>query len=274
MSILNNALSGAIASQLALSASSQNIANLQTKGYTRQGALLTALAPSTGAKEAGNGVSVTALMRFSDSYKTQQMWRSASDLGARSQTQPYLTQLEQVMGDDTANLSSGIDGFFAALNAVAGVDPTSTPLRQQVLTAAGLLAQRFNSMNNVYNAQLQSVRQQRTALIDSANSTIASIAALNAEIANANATGSNASTLIDARDQAIDSLASQMGLEVSDQPDGTRDVSLKTGQSLVLGGIAGRLSVSGAASQTFSLTFADTKFDLDTTRAGGQLGGL
>jgi flagellar hook-associated protein 1 FlgK len=274
MSILNNALSGAIASQLALSASSQNIANLQTKGYTRQGAVLTAVAPSTGAAEAGNGVRVSSLMRFSDSYKTQQMWRSASELGARSQTQPYLTQLEKVMGDDTAGLSSGVDGFFAALNAVAGVDPTSTPLRQQVLTAASLLTQRFNSMNNVYNAQLQSVRQQRSALVDSANSAIASIASLNTQIANASATGANASSLIDARDQAIDSLASQMGLEVSDQPDGTRNVSLKTGQSLVLGGIAGQLSVTGTAAQSFSLTFAGTKFDLDTTKAGGQLGGL
>ncbi|MCS0613873.1 flagellar hook-associated protein FlgK [Massilia kyonggiensis] len=274
MSILNNALSGAVASQLALSATSQNVANLQTKGYTRQAALLTAVAPSAGSSQAGNGVRVTQLMRFSDSYKTQQMWRSASDLGAHSQTQPYLTQLEQVMGDDTASLSSGIDGFFAALNSVAGVDPTSTPLRQQVVTAANLLSQRFNSMNNVYNAQLQSVRQQRSALVDSANTTIASIASLNAQIANANATGSNASALVDARDQAIDSLASQMGLEVSDQPDGTRNVSLKTGQSLVLGGIAGSLSVSGGAAQTFSLTFAGTKFDLDTTRAGGQLGGL
>jgi flagellar hook-associated protein 1 FlgK len=274
MSILNNALSGAVASQLALSASSQNIANLQTKGYTRQSALLTAVAPAPGSAQAGNGVHVTQLLRFSDSYKTQQLWRSASDLGAHSQTQPYMTQLEQVMGDDSASLSSGVDAFFASLNAVAGVDPTSTPLRQQVVTAAGLLSQRFNSLNNVFNAQLQSVRQQRSALVDAANSTIASIASLNAQIANANATGSNASALIDSRDQAIDSLASQMGLEVSDQPDGTRNVSLKTGQSLVLGGVAGKLSVTGGATQTFSLTFAGSKFDLDTTKAGGQLGGL
>ncbi|MCS0582384.1 flagellar hook-associated protein FlgK [Massilia pinisoli] len=274
MSILNNALSGAVASQLALSASSQNIANLQTKGYTRQSALLSAVAPAAGSFQAGNGVRVTDLMRFSDGYKTQQLWRSASDLGAHSQTQPYLTQLEQVMGDDSASLSSGVDGFFSALNAVAGVDPTSTPLRQQVVTAAGLLGQRFNSLNNVFNAQLQSVRQQRSALIDSANSTIGAIASLNAQIANANASGTNTSSLVDARDQAIDTLASQMGLEVSDQPDGTRNVSLKTGQSLVLGGVAGKLSVSGGAAQTFSLTFAGTSFELDTTKAGGQLGGL
>lgn len=274
MSILNNALSGALASQLALSSSSQNIANLQTKGYTRQAALLNAAAPAAGSTQAGNGVRVTSLLRFSDNYKTQQLWRTASDLGEHAQTQPYMTQLETVMGNDDASLSGGIDKFFGALNAVAGVDPTSTPLRQQVVTAAGLLAQRFNSLNNVYNSQLQSVRQQRVAIVDSANTSIAAIASLNARIANANATGSNASSLIDQRDQAIDTLASQMGLEVSDQPDGTRNVSLKSGQSLVLGGVAGKLSVSGGADQAFSLSFAGTSFDLDVTRAGGQLGGL
>jgi flagellar hook-associated protein 1 FlgK len=274
MSILNNALSGALASQLALSSSSQNIANLQTKGYTRQTALLSAVAPATGTGQAGNGVRVTTLLRFSDNYKTQQLWRTASDLGEHSQTQPYMTQLEKVMGDDEASLSSGVDSFFAALNAVAGVDPTSTPLRQQVVTAGGLLSQRFNSLNNVFNSQLQSVRQQRTAIVDSANTSIAAIASLNTQIANANASGSNASNLIDTRDQAIDSLASQMALEVSDQPDGTRNVSLRSGQSLVLGGVAGKLSVSGGADQTFSLRFAGTTFDLDVTNAGGQLGGL
>ena len=274
MTILNNALSGALASQLALSASSQNLANLQTKGYTRQSALLSAVAPNAGSNQAGNGVRVTTLLRFSDNYKTQQLWRSNSDLGERSQTQPYLTQLEQVMGDDESNLSSGIDKFFAAMNAVAGVDPTSTPLRQQVVTSATLLTQRFNSLNNVFNAQLQSVRQQRSAIVDSANSAITTIASLNAQIANANAAGTNASSLIDTRDQAIDSLAGQMALEVSDQPDGSRNVSLKSGQSLVLGSIAGKLVVGGGADQTFSLEFAGTSFNLDPTKAGGQLGGI
>src|SRR5438128_11186817 len=114
MSILNNALTGALASQLALSSSSQNIANLQTKGYTRQQAVLSAVGPSAGSVQAGNGVRVSSLLRFSDNYKTQQLWRAASDLGARSQTQPYMTQLEQVMGDDQNSLSNGVDQFVPA----------------------------------------------------------------------------------------------------------------------------------------------------------------
>ena len=275
MTIMNNALSGALASQLALSATSQNIANLQTKGYTRQAALLAAVGPDASGRSVGNGVQVGALLRFSDGYKSQQMWRAASETGAFSQTQPYLTQLERVMGDDTASLSTAIDGFFASLNAVAGDNATSTPLRQQVLTAANLLAQRFNSLNNVYNAQLQSVSQQRSAIVDSANANISKIATLNTRISEANAVGASASSLIDERDLAIDALASQMAVEVSEQPGGVRDISLKTGQALVIGGVAGKLNaVGGAGDQRFTLDFANTTFSLDAAKLGGQLGGL
>lgn len=275
MSIMNNALSGALASQLALAATSQNIANLQTKGYTRQAALLTAVGPQSGSNHsAGNGVAVNNLMRVSDDYKNQQMWRAASGVGRHAQTQPYLTQLERVMGDDAASLSAGVDKFFEALNAVAGVDPTSTPLRQQVLTAAGTMSQRFNNLNNVFNEQLQSLRQQRSAIVSSANATIANIASLNRQITIAAATGTNHSSLTDARDLAIDSLASQLDLEVSDQPDGSRSVSLKTGQSLVIGAVPGKLVASTGATQSFSLEFAGTSFQVDSVGVGGQLGGL
>jgi flagellar hook-associated protein 1 FlgK len=272
---MTNALSGALASQMALSATSQNIANLQTKGYTRQAALLSAVGADASGKAVGNGVQVSSLLRFSDGYKSQQMWRAAAETGQYSQTQPYLTQLERVMGDDTASLSSAVDQFFSSLNAVAGDNATSTPLRQQVLTAAGLLAQRFNSLNNVYNAQQQSVSQQRSAIVDSANANITKIAALNARITQANAVGAPASSLIDARDLAIDELSGQMALEVSEQPGGLRDISLKTGQALVIGNVGAKLeAVGGVGAQSFNLKFASTTFGLDAAKLGGQLGGL
>lgn len=275
MTIINNALSGALAAQVAISASGQNIANLQTKGYTRQGALLTAVAPDASGRSAGNGVQVTSLVRFSDNYKSQAMWRAASEQGMYSQSQPYLTQLESVMGDETASISAGVDKFFQALNAVAG-DPGSSPLRQQVLTSANLMAERFNGLNNVFNAQLNSVRQQRAAIVDSANSQISSIARLNQQIIQVRSSGISASALIDTRDQAIDELASKMALEVSDNQDGTRDISLKTGQALVLGSKSGVLSAAATTTspQEFRLEFAGSSFVLDAGKMGGQMGGL
>lgn len=275
MSIISNALSGSIAAQAALNAASQNIANLQTAGYTRQGVLLSSLGAGVGVRSAGNGVEVSALLRFADAYKSQQMWRAASDQGARSQTQPYLTQLERVMGDDKSSISSGIDGFFKALNAAA-VDPTSTPLRQQIVTSADAMAQRFNSISTVMSNQLLSVQQQRAAIVPQANTTLANIAALNQRISTSTAAGTNVSSLMDARDQLIDGLASQMGIEVLDQPDGSRNVSLKSGQPLVIGNIAGTLSSSmtNTGEQTLSLDFAKSTYTLDTVTIGGQMGGL
>ncbi|MBV6319706.1 flagellar hook-associated protein FlgK [Duganella violaceipulchra] len=274
MSISYNALSGALAAQAALNTVSQNIANSQTKGYTRQGVLLQTLVNGGGAKSPGNGVQVGSLLRFSDSYKSQQMWRAASDLGQHTQTQPYLTQMEKVMSDDKSSLSYGIDNFFKALNA-AGVDPTSTPLRQQVITAADSMSQQFNSIYNVTANQLISVQQQRSAILPGLNQSLVSIAALNQQIISTGANGANTSPLIDQREQLIDSVASQVAVEVINNPDGTASVSLKSGQPLVVSNLSAKLGFDTSSGvQQLNLSFANTTFKLDDTKVGGQLGGL
>lgn len=274
MTIINNALSGSLAAQTAINTTSQNIANLQTKGYTRQGVLLSAVAPATGTKGAGFGVEVSQLIRFSDSYKSQQLWRANSELGAHTQSQPYFTQLERVMGDEKTSLSNGVDQFFRALNA-AGVDPVSSPLRQQVLTAANAMAQSFNSIYNVTRQQQVSVSQQRDAMLPQLNTLTANIASLNQRITQAGSLGTNVSALIDERDRNIDSLANLVSVEVLEQPDGTRTVSLRSGQPLVAGNLAGTLSMNPSTTPaSLELKFAGTTFGLDDTKVGGQLGGI
>lgn len=274
MSISYNALSGALAAQAALDTVSQNIANSQTKGYTRQGVLLQSIASDPGVNSPGNGVQVGALLRFSDSYKSQQMWRANSDLGQRSQVQPYLTQLEKVMADKTSSISYGVDNFFKALNAAA-VDPTSTPLRQQVITMADSMSQQINSIYNLTANQLISVNQQRSTLLPSLNESLAGIAALNQKIIQVGAAGTNTSGLIDQREQLIDSVSAQVAVEVINNPDGSTSVSLKSGQPLVVGDMAAKLNFNSASgTQTLELAFAGTTFKLDDTKVGGQLGGL
>ncbi|MFT3857275.1 MAG: flagellar hook-associated protein FlgK [Aquabacterium sp.] len=276
MSTIQNALSGTLAAQAALHTASQNIANVMTPGYTRQGVLMKANAPlQGGAMAAGAGVQAPSLLRFSESYKSQQMWQAASELGQRSTTQPYLTQLEQVMGADEASINSGLDAFFAALNA-ASVEPNSSPLRQQVVTAAGALAERFNSLNQVLSYQRLSVYQQRSATVAQVNGLSTDIAVLNKKIAATQASGVNASGLIDERDQKIDALASLVAVRVVDQADGSRSISLRDGQPLVVSGIASTVTIQGNpdGSQTLKLSFASESFELQSNRLGGQLGGL
>lgn len=276
MTLINNALTGSVAAQAALSAASQNIANVMTPGYTRQGVVLASVQPlQSGALSAGSGVSVSSLMRFSDEYKNLQMWQAASQLAQRSTQQPYLDQLEQVMGDDASGINNGLDAFFSALNA-ASVEPSSVPLRAQVITAADALAQRFNNLTTVLGNQRSAIAQQRVTVAAQINTTTTQIADLNKRIAQAEAAGVNASGLMDARDSAIDSLAGMVAIQVVNHPDGSRNVSLKSGQPLVVGTTASTLQVTDtpAGTQALTLTFASEVFAVRDEGLGGQLGGL
>jgi len=276
MTTINNALSGALAAQLALNTTSQNVANVMTPGYTRQGAQFSAMFLSrSNAINPGDGVAVPSLIRFSDAYKSQQMWQAGSSLGQYSTSQPYLTQLEQVMGDDTANINAGLDNFFGALNA-ASVEPTSSPLREQVISAGNSLAQRFNNLRQLLSTQRQSVTQQRTAIVSQVNEMTANIATLNQKISAATLTGSSPSGLVDERDRQIDQLSGMVGLQVVDQPDGSRNVMLRGGQPLVIGSMASTMTIQANVSgaQTLTLTFARESFTLANGNFGGNLGGL
>ena len=271
MSMIVNALSGAQAAQAALNTNSQNIANAMTPGYTRQGVMLSSVQPSTcGVNAAGAGVTVSGLLRFADNFKSLQMWQANSELGQYTAGQNYLTQLEQVMSDDTSNLNQGLDAFFAALNA-ASVQPDSGPLREQVLTAADALAKRFNSLQQLLDNQQLAVDTQRNAVLSQLNGYTRDIGELNEKIAIGQASGINTSGLQDARNQRIDALAELTGLQVVDLPDGTRSVSLRNGQPLVVGSDVATLSMQ---SGVLKLSFTNGTFTVPATDLGGQLGGL
>lgn len=277
MTMINNALSGALAARAALAVTSQNIANLQTQGYTRQGILLRAAAPTGNAGYSpGNGVQTPQLIRFADAYKSQQLWESASTQGRHAGVQTYLTQLERVMGDDVSTINGGLDSFYAALNA-ASVEPTSLPLRQQVIASAEALTVRFNSVNQVLANQRTAIAQQRSAAVDQINVLSNEIAMLNGQIAGAGATGTNPSSLMDERDNRIDALAALVGLNVVDQPDGSRSVSLRNGTPLVVGTTVGKLETApplADGTPALSVKFARETFTLASRDLGGQLGGL
>ncbi|MDN3921548.1 flagellar hook-associated protein FlgK [Roseateles violae] len=276
MSMINNALSGAQASQAALSTASQNIANVMTPGYSRQGVLLNSRQTNASGAGSGAGVTVTALMRFNDSFKNMQMWSAASNLGKANAPQAYLDQLEQVMSDDTSNVNKGMDVFFAALNA-ASVQPDSRPLREQVLIAADGLAKRFNSLQTLLKNQIEAVGDQRNSVLLKVNTLSSEIAALNAKISAAQAIGVPPAGLMDARDQRIDSLAGLVGLQVTNQADGSCNVSFKNGQPLVIGNESATLTQVGSGTpgvHTLQLDFASARFNVAGEDLGGELGGL
>lgn len=267
MNITNIGLSGLLASQAGVAASARNTANLLTTGYTRQGVLLT--------PRIGGGVTIGAQIRFSDNYKTQQLWNSHAALGQYVAGESYYKQLEEVMGLGEGSLKAGIDAFFGTLDEVS-TDPTNSALRQQVISAADSMAKSFNSLRQAMLGQLDTARQQSMAAADQVNALANSIADLNKQIAQAEINGEVPSELIDQRDMAIDNLSALADISVLRQPDGSVDVSIANGPPLVAGGQVGKVSVVPNADGTFELALelAGTRFPLDGQTIGGMLGGL
>ncbi len=267
-------MSGVRASQTALITTSQNVANVNTPGFSRQRTEQMSLSGST-ALSSGRGVEVTTIRRIADDFINRQLWRSTSEQGINSSRQQYLIALEQLMASEGSNISGGLDDFYAALNAATST-PDSTALRQQILNDAGALAQRFNGLSNNIEQQLNGVRGQRASMVTELNGLTGNIADLNKRIAQADATNGDSKALRDQRDSLVQNLAGLADIRVGEAADGSFSISLANGQPLVAGATAATVSlITGANNeQDFKLTFAGTDFSMARDGWGGKLGGL
>ena len=153
------AYSGINAAQIGLTTTGQNIANVNTPGFSRLNTV-TASQSGVSSTNAGGGVKVTSIRRLSNEFQNQQLWRATTEQNYYNSSQQYLTALETLMSGDGASISSGLDQFFAALSE-ASATPGSVALRQQIIGEAKNLSQRFNGLNSNIDAQLAALHEQR-----------------------------------------------------------------------------------------------------------------
>jgi flagellar hook-associated protein 1 FlgK len=266
--------SGVRSSQIALTATGQNIANVHTPGFSRLAPQLMSLGGQT-ATSIGGGVQVSSIRRLSNDFQNQQLWRASTEKNYYQTTQQYLGALEGLLHSEGSSVSVGLDNFFAALSEATST-PESIALRQQILGEARQLAQRFNGLNSNIDTQLNSLHGQRVAMVGEINGLAGNIAELNAQILEMESSGRDTATLRDYRENLIKDLSQYAGIRVQEAADGTLSVSLINGQPLVAGNSAGQLKVEKTVSgeQEVSLVFAKTRFPLVQQGLGGSLGGL
>ncbi|MCY1273152.1 flagellar hook-associated protein FlgK [compost metagenome] len=275
MSILSQiGYSGVHAAQVALSTTGQNIANVNTPGFSRL-QTMTASLSGRSALDAGGGVQVTSIRRLSNDFQNQQLWRATTEQNYFSSAQQYLTALEGLMSGDGSSISVGLDRFFAALSE-ASATPGSAALRQQIVSEARNLGQRFNGLNRNIQAQIDALHEQRGAMVAEINGLSANIAELNRKITETESVSGDSTALRDHRESLVQQLSQYASLRINEVPDGSLSVALANGQPLVAGPSAGQLQVSvdGSGEQNLALTFAGTSFPLKQDGFGGALGGL
>ena len=275
MSSLNNiALSGVRAAQVAIATTGQNIANVNTPGFSRLNTVLKSLS-GPGGLNVGGGVEVSSIRRMASDFQNQQLWRATTEQHYYGARQDYLTAMEALMAEEGSSISIGLDQFFAAISE-ASATPNSIALRQQILAEAGNLAQRFNSLSSNLNAQVLALHEQRSAMADEINGLTDNIAKLNKKIVETEAVKGDTTALRDHRDSLVQDLSQFASIRVKETAEGALDVSLANGQPLVSGISAGQLQIDMLASgeQQVSLAFLGTRFPLKQDGFGGSFGGL
>ncbi|SKA53102.1 flagellar hook-associated protein FlgK [Enterovibrio nigricans] len=277
MNLVNIAMSGLNANSVALSVTAQNVANINTPGYSRQQAMMASVGGSASdSLSAGMGVEVTSIRRVTDDFLVKQLWSTNSTASYAARYSSSMSHLENTLGADGFSLSAGLDSMFAALNE-ATTKPESQPLRQQIINEAEALSRRFNALNDAMHSQHKDMHDQRNAAVSHANSLLNNIADLNKQLMEAQGTGGSSAQLLDTRDMLIGELSKVMEIKTTEQPDGSLQVTLASGQPLVMGGEAGQLKTVSHADDAYMadlyVEFGNQSFAVNDS-VGGELGAL
>ncbi len=273
--ILGTALTGLMAFQRSMQTTSNNIANVNTDGYSRQNTNLET-APTTFIRGnyIGNGVNVTNVTRSYDQFISNNIRTSASALGNADRFQSMTAQVDNLMANPETGMANAMKSFFNSVNTVAS-DPTSIPARQVMVTEANTLTMQFNSVST----QLETLRGQNNAYmqtnVDNINSFTQNIADLNSKIAAASRGGATQfpNELLDQRDQLLAKLSENIDISTLARPDGSVDVFIGQGQALISGDSRSKLSLGSSTTDPMQKNVLMNGYDVSSQFASGSLAG-
>ena len=204
---LATALSGLIAEQAALQVTTNNVANVNTSGYSREVPVLAASDPVVvDPLTFGTGVTLQNIESVRDPILESQIQQQTQTENQYNTLSAALQQTQVNFTTTGADIGTAISNFFDSINQLS-TNPADLSLRQSVLTAAGNLATSFNTTANNLTQQQQNLDLSVVQTVGQINQLSQQIAQLNGQISNLENVGENAGTFIDQRQQAIDQLS-------------------------------------------------------------------
>lgn len=242
-SVLNTAKVGLLAQQLAIEVTGQNIANVQTEGYSRQQINFEALNPRNfSLGQLGTGVRVVGVERSHDKFLFSQILGEGDALGQFGVRKDVFDQLEILFSESNGqSLNQSLGNFFSSLQDLSS-NPAGLPERSSVLAEAQNLTTTFNNLGN----SLFQIQRNLDATIqveaERINSLTSEIAELNKAIHANEPVAFSANDLRDRRDQRVKDLSELIDLNYVDEMDGQISLTLSNGTPLVLQSTAFSLS--------------------------------
>ncbi|WP_337262974.1 MULTISPECIES: flagellar hook-associated protein FlgK [unclassified Serratia (in: enterobacteria)] len=255
-SLINTAMSGLNAAQVALSTVSNNISNYNVAGYNRQTAIL-AQNGGLGTMNGfiGNGATVTSVNREYNQFIMTQLRGAQSQGAAQNSYFEKISQIDNLLADKTNTLATGMEDFFKSLQNVvsnAGDDAA----RQTVLGKANGLVNQFNNADKYLRDMASGVNQQLSDSAIQINNYSQQIARLNDEITQLRASsgGAEPNALLDQRDQLVTELNKIVGVQVTQQDGDAYTVSFANGLTLVQGSTTYQVAAVPSSTDSARLT--------------------
>ena len=217
---------GIYASQSSLNVTGNNIANINTKGYTRQRMDLVSLHSwGTGRyankmnHDIGYGVLCDSVSQLRDPFMDIRYRNEQSNVGASETWMDCLQQLAHVLdevgdGDDFGVIEKQFNEFVDKLQQLkgnVGTEEYDTIVRANAEVLCNLFNKYSKALDTVENSQLKNLQDDVT----SVNTILTQIRDLNAEIREAGIHGAKALELRDARNVLIDELSTYVKIDVS-----------------------------------------------------------
>jgi flagellar hook-associated protein 1 len=223
--ILSVARSAITAQQTAVQVASNNIANANTEGYTRQRVVMRPNQPiQTALGPAATGVRVAAYERMRDPLMDVSFRRDEGKSSASGMRRDLLRQVEGVFGEPSeTGLGATMDAFWSAWDDLAN-DPLSDSARGMVRQRAVQLTAGLNNAAAELDAVGSGAMTRLRDSVGQLNELGQQVARLNVEIVSAEAGGANANDLRDARDRIVDQMAGLAHVRVTEQANGSASV--------------------------------------------------
>jgi len=267
---LATALSGLISEQGALATTTNNVANANTPGYSRQVPVLVSSDPTVvDPLTFGSGVTLQSIESIRDPILESQIQQETQTNGQLNSLVSALQQTQVNFNSSTGDIGTAITNFFDSVNQLS-TNPSDLSLRQGVLTAAGNLATAFNTTSNNLTAQNANLDQNVVQSVGQINTLTRQIAQLNGQVSALQNAGESAGSFIDQRTQAIDQLSNLVDVSVIPS-DNTLTLTTGNGTPLVIGQTAFQLQTQPTLSGLHDVYSQGT--DITSSIVSGELGG-
>ena len=282
-SALSSAKLGLLAQQLAIEVTGQNIANVETEGYSRQDVTFEANTPRHAIKygsmhQIGTGVRVAGIERAHDQFLFEQIMDEGDLTGSTEVKKEIFEQLEVLFNEGSGrSLNDALSSFFASIHDLA-TNARGMSERTDLVSKAEHLTSTFNQTGK----QLFTIQRNIDATIETEvveiNSLTTQIGKLNESIhANEPASQYKANDLRDNRDRLVKELSKKIDIQLIEESDNQISLTLKDGTALVLKDRVFKLSTSlngdNDSFKDVNIEYGSGLKNITSTITGGELRG-